>query len=164
MFLYRLLRERNIGSNRITVITDYPAEKGCGSAYVLNAYAAQVRKCRNRHASSALLVHIDADQLTVDRRAQELAERLSADGQAKRRADEPIAHAIPKHCIEAWIGYLMDMPADEEKPKEGWPRFTSEQWKHAAENLATMLRSAEPWPADAPDSLTRARPEFQRVL
>jgi hypothetical protein len=160
MFFKYLLRAYG---RRYYVRNDYPAGRGCGFQYIQENYADMVAARRRAPGSRALLVHMDADEKRVSDRLQTLAAALEQAGAAPRGKDEPVALIVPKRCIEAWIWYLRGEKAGEEEAD--WPSLRRpSKCKPESRRLADMLRQHQQWPADAPDSLNQARPEFARVL
>ena len=165
VFFYRLLRRAGFRHYDIVVRTNYPKDgAGCGSQWVREQYAAEVSYYRQHAAGArrALMVHIDADNLAVDERLRQLATALASASVPARSTGEAIGIAVPKRATEAWIAFLDDQGADEQRD---WPKLTKAGDCHpAADRLARLLKGQSPWPADAPDSLNRARPEFDRIL
>ena len=81
-----------------------------GSAYdwILLRYPQEVAEQRRRVSAkndnnAALVVHIDADQKTVNERQKQLEESLRNRGLTNREPSERIALAIPKRNIETWL-------------------------------------------------------------
>ena len=83
-----------------------PAAKGPGGSgekYVRDQYPQQVQACRSslgRRASALLIVIVDADTETTERRALQLSRALIAAGVEHRGADEPVVVLIPKRHVE----------------------------------------------------------------
>jgi hypothetical protein len=83
-----------------------PAAKGPGGSgekYVRDQYPRQVQACRSslgRRASTLLIVIVDADTETTERRALQLSRALIAAGVEHRGADEPVVVLIPKRHVE----------------------------------------------------------------
>lgn len=152
-FAYHWLRGRGVPAGKIRRL-HVAAGRGSGEQSVRDRYVDEVQRLRRRrHLAIALLVVIDADLESVDRRQREL------DSQIPRADDERIAFAIPKRNIETWICYLTRPPVEEEtdyKRRES----DADACRSAARRLAT-LRSP---PDDAPDSLRRFFVEVGRVM
>lgn len=181
VFLRRTLNQ--LGYRHVRVRTDYPLDgRGCGEQFVRENYAAEVdahRRFRTARAQTphALVVHIDADKHTVAERRRELADSLAArsatlrEGGDKTAArfrpvttDDTVVHAIPKHCTEAWVFYLLGEPADESREKRAWPKVDlGSDCRSAASRLAELVRERTAWPVNAPDSLEQARSEFAKL-
>lgn len=85
---------------------------GAGEQWVRQRYAAAVAKYRKRaaRAKTALIVVIDADTETVNRRVRQLSEAL---GTNPRADGETIVLFIPKRNIETWILHLTGEDVDE---------------------------------------------------
>jgi len=83
-----------------------PAAKGPGGSgekCVRDQYPQQVQACRSslgRRASALLIVIVDADTETTERRALQLSRALIAAGVEHRGADEPVVVLIPKRHVE----------------------------------------------------------------
>jgi hypothetical protein len=92
-----------------------PAGKGCGEQWVRERYAGAVcaYRARSAKAATALIVVIDADLDSVDRRADQFALKLQRRGLEPRRGDERVAQLIPGRHVETWIICLNGLPADE---------------------------------------------------
>src|SRR5262249_8818376 len=72
------------------------------------------------HRRTGLLVHLDADNECVARRAAQLGETLKKAGQGERAAKEPISHAIPRRHTETWLCVLTgEDVAQEREVKRG---------------------------------------------
>jgi hypothetical protein len=111
----------------------YPAGAGSGEQWVRERFPVEVEVCRRRraHAETALIVLIDADELSVQERLAQLDRNLD-EAQADRvRPDaEQIARLVPKRNIETWILCLNDVSADEET-----------NYKRTRNDWATLIRS-----------------------
>ena len=89
---------------------------GSGEKYVRDHYTKQVQACRSalgRRASALLIVIIDADTETTQRRAAQLSDTLKAAGMQGREDGEPIVVLIPKRHVETWIRALLGNQVDE---------------------------------------------------
>jgi hypothetical protein len=108
VFARRALLERGANPRRIRAVP-LPSKTGggAGHAYVVARYASEVKARRKQHAATALLVHIDADNMTIVDRHRQLAAALAAAGEERRVSDEPIAELVPRRNIETWI-YALD--------------------------------------------------------
>jgi hypothetical protein len=104
-----------------------PAGSGSGEQWVRERFLEEVKAYRRRsaHAKTALIVIIDADNLSVQARMSQLDRKLD-DGLTDRiRADaEQIARLVPKRNIETWILCLNDRTVDEETDYSR----TGEEW------------------------------------
>lgn len=93
-----------------------PSGSGCGEQWIRERYPRAVRAYRQRSAKakSALVVAIDADTDSTERRHRQLREVLTQDGQPERRTEEAIVQLIPKRSIETWILFLSGRNVDED--------------------------------------------------
>jgi hypothetical protein len=95
--------------------TPVPAGHGSGEQWVRKNYVKEVAAYRSRatRARSALLVFIDADQMSVANRAQQLSQELANAGLGPRTNAEAIGKLIPKRNIETWVLCLAGEIVDE---------------------------------------------------
>jgi hypothetical protein len=118
------------------------------------------RTCAARKRA-ALLVHIDADTGSTERRHKRLAETLEQSSQAARGAQESIAILVPRRNIETWIHFLLHgAPVDETVEYPKFPKRESEAWP-AAEKFDEASRGESL--AGAPPSLVLALDEMLRI-
>lgn len=161
VFVYRALLRRGYNKRRIRLVP-VPDGQGAGEQHVVLSYAEEVRVHRSRAArmKAALLVHIDADTLPIERRHARLAEALKQAGEAERRDDEAIAILVPKRNIETWIHFFLKGVAVDESI--AYPKLAeeSEAWP-AAEAFDQASKTAAP--ANAPPSLVAALAEMGRI-
>jgi hypothetical protein len=134
-----------------------PSGRGSGEQWVRKRYATAVNAFRQRstRATTWLIVAIDADTGTVDRRLRQLSDATP------RAEDEAIAHLIPKRHIETWILCLCGEEVDEETDYHG--REVDGQIKTAASSLFDWSRPNAAPPASCIPSLRVAIPEVQRL-
>lgn len=110
VFLYRYLIEKGIGPRAIR-IEQCPAGRGDAKQWVTQQHVIEVRALRRKpHLSIALITMLDADDLSVADRKQELDTALAASGQERRQPSERIAVLAPRRNIET-----MDPPASRER-------------------------------------------------
>ncbi|MBI2302601.1 MAG: hypothetical protein HYU66_27160 [Armatimonadetes bacterium] len=133
---------------------------------MLQKYAARLALLRRPGAAKVLVVMVDADNLAVRERLEQLAEALRAGGVAPRGADEPAALLVPKRNIQTWIEHLRTAPPTPVQEDEPYPEFEStgrrEYWAPAVDQLVVLLVPGSPWP-ECPPSLSAALPEFARI-
>jgi hypothetical protein len=138
---------------------------GSGEKYVRDQYPHQVQACRSslgRQATALLVVIVDADMETTQRRAAQLGNALQAAGMHARGNDEPIVVLIPKRHVETWIQALLGDPVDEVNDYTQ-PTPTAREIKNAAAKLHEWTRpGANPGPA-SPASLTASLPEWRKI-
>jgi hypothetical protein len=138
---------------------------GAGERRVRENYPEEVKEFRKRHAKAgtALIVVIDADTGSVQRRLSQLADSLQAGHlDAVDPKKESIAHLVPKRNIETWILCLNDTPVDEAadyKEHGDW----SERIRRAAEVLVQWTRRTEPLPDHCVLSLQIGVAELKRL-
>jgi len=143
-----------------------PAPTG-GWAGLYGQYPKAVRSYRAKasfQATRALVVGLDADELTVQERKAELDGLLRKSELLPRQGGELICLTIPKRHIETWIAFLRDQgPVDEiadfkKTLKE--PAVKLAQW--AGKELAKAW-GPEP-PAGSPPALREAWQELRERL
>jgi hypothetical protein len=94
-------------SSREIRVLPLPAGRGSGKQWVDREYPIQVRAYRRRAFENiVLVVGTDADEQTVQQRAQRLAGTLRDAGCDARTDQERIAIWIPKWNIETWLLFL----------------------------------------------------------
>ncbi len=177
-FLRRYI-ERAIDFQRRRVLI---APKGKGSAYdwVIQRFAEEVKEQRRcvsaKNKNQALLVvHIDADNLTVADRMNQLTNALVKAEIEPRDPDERIAICVAKRNIETWIHGLTDVAVDETydfKRDEKSRIATSQRERNelcgqrvdrAAEQLFQLTRNNAPPPPASMPSVTTAVQELRRL-
>ena len=138
---------------------------GSGEKYVRDQYPLQVQACRSslgRRATALLIVVIDADLETTQRRWLQLSDALKAAGMNERRDEEPVVVLIPRRHVETWIRALLGDHVDEVTDYT-WPTPTAKEIKDAATELYDWTRpGADPGPT-SPASLTASIPEWRKI-
>lgn len=132
--LRRYLKER--GYARIRCLPP-PAGLGCGSQYVREQYATEVRRQRDGSVAQVLVVHIDADNLSVESRHRELAEELKRANMAQREQDEPIALVVPRWETETWLHHYQGRANVVES--ESYPKFKDNEAEAAKPTVAALI-------------------------
>jgi hypothetical protein len=110
-----------------------------------------------------LVVHTDADKLSVNARFETLDKALDDAGIERRADKDAIVVLIPKRNTETWIHHFLDADAVDEETT--YPKFTgceSDTWP-AAEAFAEHVKN-DTTPPDAPPSLVRGIKESRRIL
>ena len=135
-----------------------PGGEGSGSKWVLDRYGEAVAayRLRSARAETALVVSIDADDGSVERRRQQFHDR------AARRPGEKIAHLIPKWSIETWIRCLTGRPVDENQTYRREPGI-DEQIAPAAATFFRWSRPNATPPPHCTSSLHAAITEVRRL-
>jgi hypothetical protein len=88
-------------------VLPFPAGRGSGKQWIDREYPIQVQAYRRRAFENITLVlGTDADEQTVQLRAQRLADTLRDAGCDPRNDQERIAIWIPKWNIETWLLFL----------------------------------------------------------
>lgn len=132
--LRRYLKERGFARVRLLPL---PAGQGCGSQYVREQYAKEVSRQRDGSVAQVLVVHIDADNLTVESRHRELAEELKGANIAQRARDEPIALVVPRWETETWLHHYLGRPDVVET--ERYPKFKDDEAEAAKPTVAALV-------------------------
>jgi hypothetical protein len=138
---------------------------GSGEQFVRKRYPVEVQEHRRRvrrGASALLVVMIDADMETTQRRASQLSDALRAASMDRRRNNEPIAVLIPKRHVETWIRALLGDPVDEVTDYKR-PTPTANEIKEAAAELFAWTRPGASPGATSPPSLTTSLPEWRKI-
>jgi len=146
-------------------IRDAPCPMGsqAGEQFVRQRYPIEVSEQRRRVArlSVNLVVVIDADDMPVDRRLQQLEQELANLTLPGRGPDERIAILIPRRNIETWIHYLN---GDSVNEIDTFPKLVRQRdCQPAVDRLLQIKHSGWVLPADSPASLIAALPELQRL-
>jgi hypothetical protein len=131
---------------------------------VRERYARAVKAFRGRsaRAKTALIVAIDADKGTVDRRLQQFRESLLQAGLAARTDGEAIVHLIPKRSVGTWVLCLSGRQVDEDtdyRREDNIERLIPD----AAITFFEWSRPKATPPAHGVDSLRLAIPETRRL-
>jgi len=140
-----------------------PSGLGCGSQSVRERYADEVRKQRDKAVASVLIVHIDADSLSVADRKQELAAALASKGFPSRGPDEPISLVVPRRETENWLHHYLGRPGVAEGQK--YPHFRDDESRAAkptVEALVELVEGRAAAPANLP-SIGEAALELRRL-
>ncbi len=96
-------------------VLPFPAGRGSGKQRIDLQYPREVQAYRRkRFENIALVVGTDADEQTVQQRAQRLADTLRATGCDERTDQDRIAIWIPKWNIETWLLFLKGEEVHEE--------------------------------------------------
>lgn len=165
-FAYQALIASGANRRRIRKVA-LPAAGG-GHGFVLARYPDEVIALRGQHASTGLVVHIDADDHTVIERHRELADRLAGAGEPARTPKEPIAELVPRRNIETWIYALDEDLAASHAPLDevtAYPKLDyASECKRASQTFAEHARHhTDPSRADQVPSLLDGLAEFDRL-
>lgn len=156
MLLYRHLKKRGYPTRKIRFCSWFPNFQTPCLSFVKYEYPKEVEALRRKahRVTSALLVVIDADDLTVDERLNELDLLLTNAGHATRAVTEHIAIVVPKRNIETWMYFLSGADVDEETNYK--PHCRSLNNGDIATEFASATLSKADLPPNSPPSLMRA--------
>ena len=114
-FIRAYLKRLDFSNHDIT-IEPLSSGRGAGEQWVRERYSNAVKayRWRSARASTALVVMIDADTGSVERRLQQLRQGLVQDRLDERSQTERITHLIPKRNVETWILCLNGAQVDED--------------------------------------------------
>jgi hypothetical protein len=145
----RIASERVHGGNVHWVLREFPRE----------LYACRQRQARAR---TLLIVVVDADGNSIEKRYRELTKALEGAELKAMDSSDPAAILIPKRHIETWIRVATGHDANE-----------SDSYKHpppTKDQVAEAARLIHGWPRDAPKpdqscvvSLLRAFSEWRKI-
>jgi hypothetical protein len=155
-FAYHYLTRLGVEGRRIRR-TPLPLA-GSAEQYVRQTYPTEVGEYRQRDHRN-LIVLIDADLESVDKRQRQLDDELQRSGRDRRTDDDRIAILVPRRNIETWIAALLGVPVDEEQDYK--LQVGCDRVRDAARALFDRTR---PKQTSLPlDSLRRAVPEIRRI-
>jgi hypothetical protein len=141
-----------------------PSGRGSGEQYVREHYAEEVKafRDRDRRARTALIAIVDADLLTVDRRAGELRAALDEAHVDARGQSERVVHLIPRRHVETWVLCLTGSAVDETEDYKRTPGI-DERVKGAGGAFFEWSRNNARLPGNCLPSMHAAIPEAQRL-
>ncbi|MFL5348791.1 MAG: hypothetical protein ACJ8AT_28680 [Hyalangium sp.] len=162
-FIGRWLRQRGFGHRQIRLLP-VVAGRGAGEQDVRERYPQEVSTHRQRvHRMSCwLVVLIDADLLSTQKRSEQLDQALVAAGLARRAPDESICVLLPRRNIETWIHFFVTGPVDEEADYKR-PEKTPDECKQAADKLADTWPRESP-PVEFPPALREGWQELKKTF
>jgi len=159
----RFLKSWGVNSRSFHVV-QYPHGQGCGEKFVRDGLPEQLRAFRSRKAETVLIVAIDADNLSVRERQQQLDKTVKSAKLPPRGNNESIAYIIPKRHIETWLAHLDDNDvneSDDYKTKYEFKKCES-QAHTLVDKLVKHCKNQKELP-DLPESLLEACQEFERI-
>jgi len=167
VFARRFLKHGwDIGVRDIRVVLYPHGSSGAGEKHVRDKYPSELKACRARHATTILIVVIDADDGTLQAHHEELnmACRQAQPAVAVRQTHEAVIHVIPKWHIETWLAYLDGINVSEDEQYKASHAFTRRESEchPLVDRLTTACRNRKPL-IDPPDSLVQACTEFDRI-
>jgi hypothetical protein len=163
MFVRRYLKNRGMGAREMRIERS-PSGRGNAEGWVRRTFLTEVNEYRRRHAKTALIVVIDADNRTVQERWRQLDQALEDGG--KPHVDigrEQIARLVPKRNVETWILCLSGDEVDEMSDY----KTTRDDWNNLIPQAATTMLewtrpNSEP-PSHCIDSLRSGVTELKRL-
>lgn len=158
-FIRRFLRHRNFNPRDITTLP-FPHGSGSGEAWVREQFPKELKAIRTQQ-NAYLIVALDADNGSVQRRRQQLNKVCREKKVPIRTSSDPVICAIPNRNIETWMAYLDGQAVDETTDYKGWPKDADKQAKAAADQLHTMCHEQQKLRNPAPPSLKAACKEYQ---
>jgi hypothetical protein len=112
-FVRHVLLEMGAHRREIRVLP-FPVGRGSGKQWIDREYPRQVEAYRRKRSENiALVVGTDADEVTVQQRAQRLDDALRDAGCDARTQQERIALWLPRWNIETWLLFLRGDDVDE---------------------------------------------------
>jgi hypothetical protein len=163
---------RRLGYSLHEIYQEKLPVKGGGEHWVRLQYAKIVAAHRAQAASprTGVVVVVDADTGSLERRTQQLSGELAQAGAQPRSPNERISHLIPKRNIETWLLCLNDrrpdghpVNEDEDYKNHKEARNIGEKIKSAAETFFDWSRPNARIPQRCLNSLRVAIPEARRL-
>lgn len=136
---------------------------GGGFTRVLDQFPQELRACRTRHAKTLLIVIIDADQLSVEKRRKQLLERAKAAGLDDPGSNEPVSILVPKRNIETWLKALLGSVVNEEDDYKNWKKLSKDDYRTAASVLFDWSRPNATPASTIIGSLQQALPVWNKI-
>jgi hypothetical protein len=122
-----------------------PKGKGSGKDWVTKNYPDEVKAYRSKasyQGNIGIVVGIDADEQTVQERAQALAAALQSAGLEKRQDEEKFCVFIPKWNIETWLVYLGgEAVVEDQNIYKNHPSMKDVDYSTAAERFVERYRN-----------------------
>lgn len=157
-----IMRALHLDNRRIRQLTS-PSAKGDAKQWVIGRYPAEVKSLRGRHPKTGLIVHLDADLESVDKRTAQLADALKASGLKARDSSERICHFIPRRNTETWLCSLTGLNVDEQQNCK-WPGRLADFDAVVQQAALALYQLARPnVSAPALPSIAAAIAELQRL-
>jgi hypothetical protein len=117
-FIHRYLTRKGLNARRIRFL-QCPA--GDAKQFVRRNHVVEVRAMRARqHLRAGVISMLDADNVMVEDRKDELDRALQQAGLEPRQGSERVAVLVPRRNIETWIHALLGETVDETTT---YPRF-----------------------------------------
>ncbi len=154
-----------INKRIVSFVVASEKQHGGNVGWVLQEFPRELCACRQRakKAQTLLIVVIDADDRTVDRRKNELVESVSSHESPAFTSDDPVAVLIPRRNIETWILALLGRTVNEDEDYGRHSQFSRNDFITAARNTYDWSReNASPESTCVP-SLISAFPEWRKI-
>lgn len=166
MLVRRYLGERGVGQHEVRTV-QFPAGKGSAEQWIRTQFAKEVSAYRHRRhgrrANTALIVMVDADNLTVEQRKTQLDHALEEAEVPLLGPNEAVARLIPKRNVETWILCLHGREVEEQSDYKGTRHDWNELIPRASVVLYQWTRPNAVAPSYCVNSLTRGIEELQRL-
>lgn len=112
-FVRTFLSHRNFKLRDFTILLLPGSDGGAGEQWVRRKYPEQLKAIRQQ-PNAYLIVVIDADGGTIDKRHRDLEEACKAESISPRdNRDKNVLQIIPRRNIETWLAYLDGKNIDE---------------------------------------------------
>lgn len=136
---------------------------GSAEQFVRTWYPHEVAALRAKgyQHNLALIVVIDADRESVERRLGQLADALRSEEKSPLAARDRVYILVPKRNVETWIWFLVEDEADEDTDYKH--RVSLEMCEPAADRLVGYRNDAWTMPDNCPPSLRRGCDELRRL-
>ncbi len=158
-FVRKTLSAFGINLRKAHISQDYPrGGRGSGKHYVSEKYQAVITTVRRKsRENKALILGTDADEQTVEERAQTLDALIAP----PRTASERIVYWIPKRHIENWGLHLTGTTVDEKTNYHH--QGANIDWKQAGKAFKDEYGRSKRETVETLDSLKTAYVETQRL-
>lgn len=121
----------------------YPVGRGSAKQWVDQQYPIEMQAYRRvaQYQRVALLVGSEADELSVERRRQQLASSLESADLSSRGDEEHVCIWVPKWHVETWILHLLGEQVDEETNYKSRVRHLQITFSHVAAKFVAYYRT-----------------------
>lgn len=162
-FVRRAFEAFGFDRNNVRVLEDYPKTgKGSGKEYVRDKYRQEIVTFRRKSRENiALVLGTEADEQTVEQRAQALDTHLAAAGASARLPDERVVYWIPRWHVETWGLHLTGNSVDEDTDYHN--RGRSIDWREAGQGFRNEYIEFKKGASSTLPSLNRAYEETGRL-
>lgn len=160
-FVRTFLRHRNFKRHDIETLPLPGSDGGAGEQWVREKYPEQLKAIRQQ-PNAYLIVVIDADDGTIDKRHRDLEEACEAESISPRNnRDKNVLHIIPRRNIETWLAYLDGENVNETTDYKTKCRNLCP--KECAHHLYDMCHVDQRLRKPVPDSLLRTCEEYRKL-